>query len=123
MADLETFRAEVRQWLGETCPPNCQGKGSVLPDMVWGGRRQTWGHPDAKLWFDRLVEKGYTVPTWPKDYGGAGLSPAENKVLQEEMARIGTRSMLFNFGIAMLAPALMEFATEEQKRLHLTRIA
>ena len=123
MADLETFRAEVRQWLGETCPPTCQGKGSVLPDMVWGGRRQTWGHPDAKLWFDRLVEKGYTVPTWPKDYGGAGLSPAENKVLQEEMARIGTRSMLFNFGIAMLAPALMEFATEEQKRLHLTRIA
>jgi acyl-CoA dehydrogenase len=123
MADLETFRMEVREWLAENCPPTCQGKDSVLPEMIWGGRRQTWNHPDTKTWFDRLVAKGYTVPTWPKAYGGAGLTPAESKVLQEEMARIGTRSMLFNFGIAMLAPALMEFATEEQKVLHLNRIA
>ena len=123
MAEIENFRREVQDWLAANCPPTCQGKDSVLPPMIWGGRRQTWNHPDTALWFERLVEKGYTVPTWPRAYGGAGLSAAENKVLQEEMARIGTRSMLFNFGIAMLAPALMEFATEEQKVIHLGRIA
>jgi len=123
MTNLEAFRSETRDWLEANCPTTCRGKDSVLPDMMWGGRRQTFNHPDHKLWFDRLVEKGYTVPTWAPAYGGAGLTAEQNKVLQEEMARIGTRSMLFNFGIAMLAPALMEFATEEQKQLHLTRTA
>ena len=100
MTNLESFRSETRDWLEANCPTTCRGKDSVLPDMMWGGRRQTFNHPDHRLWFDRLVEKGYTVPTWAPAYGGAGLTAEQNKVLQEEMARIGTRSMLFNFGIA-----------------------
>src|SRR3546814_10113571 len=76
-----------------------------------------------KLWLERCVEKGYTVPDWPKPYGGAGLSPEETKILRQEMKRIGARSPLDSFGIWMLGPALLKFGTEEQKVHYLTQIA
>jgi acyl-CoA dehydrogenase len=63
------------------------------------------------------------VPTWPKEYGGAGLSPEETAILYEEMRRIGARPPLVSFGISMLGPALLKFGNEEQKRIHLNRIA
>ncbi len=123
MDNLEAFRRDVRQWLEANCPDGCRQPGSVLPDVVWGGRRQTFEHEDVRLWLERLIEKGWTVPSWPREYGGAGLSKEEEKALREEMHRFGTRSPLFSFGIGMLAPALMEFASEAQKREHLPRIA
>ncbi|MFK7751238.1 MAG: acyl-CoA dehydrogenase family protein, partial [Sedimentitalea sp.] len=65
----------------------------------------------------------YTVPTWPKAYGGAGLDRAHEKVFHEEMARINARSPLQSFGIWMLGPALLHFGTEEQKLHYLPPIA
>ncbi len=123
MADLQAFRRDVRQWLEANCPDSCRQPDSVLPDVVWGGRRQTFEHEDVKTWLDLLIEKGWTVPSWPVAYGGAGLSKEEEKALRDEMHQFGTRSPLFSFGIGMLGPALMEFASEEQKREHLPRIA
>jgi len=69
-----------------------------------------------------MAERGWTVPHWPKEYGGGGLSSGEVKVLREEMARIGARLPLDSFGISMLGPALLEFGTEEQKAEHLPPI-
>ena len=91
-------------------------------DVAWGGRNAQFSHPDQKLWLERMGEKGWTCPTWPKEYGGGGLSKEENKILQEEMSAIGARSPLGSFGIWMLGPALLEFATEEQKQEHLPPI-
>jgi alkylation response protein AidB-like acyl-CoA dehydrogenase len=70
-----------------------------------------------------MVERGWTAPTWPKNYGGGGLSPEEAKVLAQEMARIKARPPLFSFGLWMLGPVLLEYGTEEQKRWHLPKIA
>ncbi len=123
MSDLETFRQEARAWLKENCPASCQGDNNILPDILWGGRRQKIDEPDVQLWMDRLVAQGWTIPGWPKEYGGGGLSADESKVLAEEMSAIGTHSPLYSFGISMLGPALLEYATEEQKREHLPRIA
>ena len=67
-----------------------------------------------------MAKKGWTVPTWPVEYGGAGLSRAEEMVIKKEMKRIGARSPLDSFGIWMLGPALLKFGTEEQKKEHLT---
>ena len=67
--------------------------------------------------------RGWTVPTWPKEYGGGGLSKAEGKVLAQEMKRIGARSPLSSFGIWMLGPALLKFGNEEQKKKYLPEIA
>ena len=73
-----------------------------------------------RQWLEVMAARGWTVPDWPKDYGGGGLSPAEARVLKEEMQRIGARPPLTSFGISMLGPALLKFGTEEQKKHYLT---
>jgi alkylation response protein AidB-like acyl-CoA dehydrogenase len=123
MADLENFRAETRAWLEANCPPEMREPARDDSDVYWGGRRATFKNDAQKAWFEACVAKGYTVPAWPKEYGGAGLSPAEAKVLREEMARINARPPLSSFGIWMLGPALLHFGTEGQKQRFLNEIA
>ena len=128
MSDLESFRTEARAWLEENCPPSMRSGGANAigeegDAPIWGGRRAKWSNPEGKLWLDRMGAKGWTAPTWPKEYGGGGLSPAEARVVQQEMARIRARPPLMSFGIWMLGPVLLEYANEEQKREHLPKIA
>ena len=118
MTELQTFREETKNWLEANCPQEMRKPG----DVAWGGRNAHFSHPDQKLWLERMGEKGWTCPTWPSEYGGGGLSKEENKILQEEMSAIGARSPLASFGIWMLGPALLEFATEDQKKEHLPQI-
>jgi alkylation response protein AidB-like acyl-CoA dehydrogenase len=120
--DLETFRRETRAWLEANCPPAMRTPMTSEDDYVWGGRNAKFQSEDAKLWLERMGAKGWTAPTWPKEYGGGGLSPAENAVLQSELKRIGARPALFSFGIWMLGPVLLEYANEEQKKEHLPKI-
>jgi acyl-CoA dehydrogenase len=123
MSDLESFRSDARQWLEENCPPGVRVPGRGMQDVVWGGRRPSFPNDDARIWLERAAQRGWTVPTWPTEYGGAGLSKAEAKALRQEMKRIGARDPLFSYGIAMLAPVLMQYGSEEQKREHLPPIA
>jgi alkylation response protein AidB-like acyl-CoA dehydrogenase len=122
MPDLDTFRTETRAWLEANCPPSMR---TPMPDdeTVWGGRNASYKHPDSKLWLQRMAAQGWTVPTWPKQYGGGGLSAAEARVLDEEMRRLNCRSPLQSFGIWMLGPVLLEEGTEAQKQEHLPKIA
>jgi len=125
VSDLEQFRQETRDWLQDNCPPTMRS-GAQSPegnDAYWGGRNPEISHPDQKLWCDRMAERGWTVPEWPTEYGGGGLDKDHAKVLRQEMARIGAVMPLMSFGISMLGPALLKFGNEEQKKLHLTRIA
>jgi alkylation response protein AidB-like acyl-CoA dehydrogenase len=123
MSDLETFRAEARAWLEENCPAEMRTPAKGDEDVCWGGRNFVFQSDAQKLWLERCVAKGYTVPDWPKAYGGAGLSPQETKVLRQEMAKLGCRSPLNSFGIWMLGPALLKFGTEEQKVHYMGQIA
>jgi alkylation response protein AidB-like acyl-CoA dehydrogenase len=123
MSEIETFRAEARAWLIENCPPEMRQPVRSDADICWGGRNPTFSCPEQKLWMDRMAAKGWTVPDWPKAYGGAGLSAAETKALREEMAALNCRNPLASFGISMLGPAMLKFATEEQKVLYLNQIA
>jgi alkylation response protein AidB-like acyl-CoA dehydrogenase len=124
MSDLDKFRQEVKEWLDENCPPSMKnGADPAIPlDEVWGGRKAVYKNPDSKVWLERMGLKGWTMPTVPKEYGGGGLSKEEVKVLNEEMFMIGTRSPLLSFGIWMLAPVLLEYGTEAQKKEHLPKI-
>jgi len=92
-------------------------------DMCWGGRNWTFQSDAQQRWLEVMAERGWTVPDWPKDYGGGGLTPEQAIVVKEEMARIGARQPLYSFGISMLGPALLKFGTEEQKRHYLPQIA
>ena len=123
MTDLDQFRAETRAWLEANCPPEMREPVRSEKDVCWGGRDQSALSPAQKQWMDAMGAKGWTVPDWPKAYGGGGLSPAETKVLREELRRIGARNPLNSFGISMLGPALLKYGTEEQKLEYLPRIA
>jgi len=123
MADLETFRVETRAWLEANCPAEMRTPMRSEKDACWGGRHFQFQSPAQKQWLDVMASRGWTVPDWPKEYGGGGLSAAESKVLKEEMAALGCRSPLTSFGISMLGPALLKYGTEEQKKHYLTQIA
>ena len=122
MSDLDTFRSDIRAWLEENCPPEMREPMRGEEDICWGGRNWEFQSDAQRVWLERMAEKGYTAPTWPTEYGGAGLSRAEEKVLGEEMKHINARSPLESFGIWMLGPALLKFGSEEQKREHLPPI-
>ena len=121
MASLDEFRKETRTWLEANCPAAMRTPGTE-DETVWGGRREPFVNPDSKVWLERMAEKGWTAPRWPTEYGGGGLSGEEELVLQQEMSRINARSPLSSFGLWMLGPALLEFASEEQKLEHLPKI-
>jgi alkylation response protein AidB-like acyl-CoA dehydrogenase len=123
MADLETFRAETRAWLEANCPPEMRTPMRSEKDACWGGRHFQFQSPAQKQWLDVMASRGWTVPDWPKEYGGGGLPAAETKILKEEMVALGCRPPLTSFGISMLGPALLKYGTEEQKKHYLTQIA
>lgn len=118
MNDIDTFRAEVAQWLLANCPPSMRTP-IVAEEMVWGGSRLTFKTEEQRLWFERMRERGWFAPSWPKEYGGGGLTPKQTRVVEEEMARLGCRQPQYNLGVWMLGPVLLEVGTEEQKREHL----
>jgi len=123
VSELDQFRQDTRTWLEENCPPSMREPVKGFDDLYTGGRNPEIDHPDQKVWCDRMAERGWTVPHWPKEYGGGGLGKEEVKILRQEMARISARSPLESFGISMLGPALLKFGTEEQKQEHLPKIA
>ncbi len=123
MTDLENFRIETRAWLEANCPPEMREPVRGEDDIYWGGRRATFKNDAQRAWLEACVAKGYTVPMWPKEYGGAGLTAPQAKVLREEMGAINARPPLSSFGIWMLGPALLHFGTEGQKQRFLNEIA
>ncbi|MGO9454786.1 MAG: acyl-CoA dehydrogenase family protein [Candidatus Binataceae bacterium] len=123
MADLETFRNETHAWLEANCPPEMRQAAETEDDTCWGGRKWAFQSDAQRLWLERMASKGWTVPEWPKEYGGGGLTRDEAKILRNEMRALGCRSPLDSFGIWMLGPALLKYGNEAQKRTHLPKIA
>ena len=119
MNDLAAFRAHTRAWLETNCPASMRGPGPVAE----AGTKAPSGDPDARLWLQRCAERGWTVPLWPQEYGGAGLDTEGYLVLLDEMRRIRARSPLAGMGVGLIGPTLVEYGTDTQKARHLPRIA
>jgi alkylation response protein AidB-like acyl-CoA dehydrogenase len=119
---LRAFRQEAQDWLEENCPPSIR---SAMPEdeIVNGGSKRKSPNPDSYVWLDRMHSKGWTVPHWPKEYGGADLSTEEYVVLLEEMSKINARIPLTGMGVSMIGPTLLEYGTDAQKLEHLPKIA
>jgi acyl-CoA dehydrogenase len=115
MSSLEGFREEVRSFLEADCPPSLR---APKP----GETRPAPGPDDAKRWAHALADHGYSMPAWPKEYGGGSHGPEETSIIAEEMARIGSMNPALSFGTQMLGPVLLEFASDAQKREHLPKI-
>ena len=117
-----SFREETRTWLEENCPESMRTPmpADEFPDF---GRRAHYKNPDTKLWLDRMAERGWTMPLWPAEYGGGGLSKEQTRVLEEELQRINARPALGGgMGTSMIGPALLEFGSPEQCGEHIPRI-
>lgn len=114
---IEEFRHEVRDWLAKNFPPSLKGKSAI---MFAEGRGPS--DPDFPRWKKAMAEKGWGTPTWPKQYGGGGLTRAAARILQEEMNKIGAFSPIGGMGVAMFGPTLLEYGNEEQKRRHVPPI-
>ena len=116
--DIDAFRADAKAWLEANFPASLKGKSAMAyiedesPDDA-----------DIKAWTHAMGEKGWGVPTWPKAYGGGGLSPAEARALQQEMNRIGAWNPVGGMGTMMFGPTLLEYGNEEQKQQHIRAIA
>ena len=115
-ADLDAFRAEAREWLEGNFPKSLRNSEQA---MIPGGEKPTG---DALAWKKAMAEKGWGTPTWPKQYGGGGLSGPQARVLQQEMDRIGAYNPVAGMGTSMFGPTLLEYGTEDQKQRHIPPI-
>ena len=116
MTDLEKFRRETREWLEANCPPEMRRPMTSDEDTFWGGRNTKFSSEPQRVWFERMRDKGWTVPHWPKEFGGGGLDGEETKIVRQEMAAIGARQPLTSFGISMLGPALLRYSAPTRRR-------
>ena len=106
---LEDFRTEARAWLTDNCPPGARAG-------------QRGDREDARVWRERLIEKGWSAPTWPTEYGGGGLSNEEYMVLIQELRSARATVPFGGMGQSLIGPTLLELGTEDQKRRHIPPI-
>jgi alkylation response protein AidB-like acyl-CoA dehydrogenase len=111
----EEYREKVQAFLAEHLPPHWQGVGALE-----GEAYTTF----VAEWRKALHEHGYLAVSWPKEYGGGGLTALEQVVLAEEFTRAGVPPGGPNdvFSIQMVGNTLLEWGTEEQKQYYLPRI-
>ena len=113
--EAEAFRDRIRGFLAEHLPEGWSGAGALPPD-----ERSAFTH----RWRRTLADRGLVAVSWPKEYGGAGLSALEQVVLAEEFARAGAPLGAENdlLGIELLGNTLIALGSEQQKRHFLPRI-
>ena len=114
-AEVEQFRKELRAWLAV----------NLTHDVVTAGRRS--GHDpvafDAhRAWNRTLADAGWAAVSWPPDYGGRGATVLEQLVYAEETTRVRAPLPLNVIGMNNIAPAIMQYGTESQKRTLLPRM-
>lgn len=113
-SEQKTWRAEVRTFLKEQLPQSVTG-------MSRWEEEEKESSPDMESWRSALAQRGWIAPAWPAEYGGAGLSPVEQFILNEEFAE-ARALQLGGLGVMMLGPTLIAHGTEEQKQDHIPRI-
>ncbi len=119
--NLDDFRQQTRNWLEDNFPPSLAGASLGMEGDGGSGLGE-----DLALWRQRLAAQGWGAPTWPVEYGGAGLTHPKAKIISEEMSRVGAFNpipMLAGMGVTMVGPTVLEYGTDDQKRRHLPGIA
>jgi alkylation response protein AidB-like acyl-CoA dehydrogenase len=109
--EQESFREEVRSWLGKNLPKDWVARVRQSGDVP---------RPEAydfmRNWQRQMYEAGFVGLTWPKEAGGRGLTFMEEMILQEEMALHRAPPVLNILAIGMAGPTIIAYGTEEQKK-------
>jgi alkylation response protein AidB-like acyl-CoA dehydrogenase len=112
--EAETFRGEVRAWLEENLPERW-----FDDDVEMSAEERTRFNRE---WPEKLHAGGWICATWPKEYGGKGLTTMEGVVLAEEFARAKAPMRADFFGDTLVGPTILQWGSEEQKQEFLPRI-
>ncbi len=113
-ADVESFRATIRDWLVAALPSGWFEPGFTQTDDERAAFNETWT--------EKLFEGGWICAGWPTEYGGKGLTLLEQVVLNEEFARAGAPMRADFFGDTLVGPTILQWGTDEQKREFIPRI-
>ena len=113
--DQETFRATVRSWLKTNMPREWKPTGSS--EIPRAGQ-----YDFLRRWQRTLFDAGYIGLTWPKEYGGGGLTFMEELILQQEMALAKAPPILNVLGVGMGGPTIIAWGNEEQKKRYPSKI-
>lgn len=108
----QAFQQDVREFLQANYPADIQqkvAKGIALKK------------DDYVRWQKVLADKGWIAPGWPKEFGGPGWTPVEKYIFEEECGAANCLRTV-SFGLVMLAPVLMQFGTDEQRKKYLSDI-
>ena len=106
-----SFRDEVRSWLKVNIPKDwveTVRAGSDIP--------RSDAYDFLSRWQRKLYDAGFMGLTWPKDYGGRGLTFMEELILHQEMALVKAPPILNILAIGMAGPTIIAYGTEEQKK-------
>ena len=108
----EAFRVDLRAWLHDNLPD---------PGDIAADPRLSSAHlPDwARRWQRRLFDAGWLVPGWPPELGGRDATPVQQMVYFEEFARIDVQRAYNPQGLGIVAPSLLDAATDEQRERYL----
>jgi alkylation response protein AidB-like acyl-CoA dehydrogenase len=109
------FRARAHAWLAANKPVSFADRGFALAIDEESVRQ-------LRDWQRRLYEAGYLGLSWPREYGGQGLTIIEAAIFNEEMARVRAPAPLNELGLSMGAPTILEHGTDEQKRRYISKI-
>jgi alkylation response protein AidB-like acyl-CoA dehydrogenase len=116
-AEDEAFREEARAWLTD----KLEGEFSVVRGR--GGPGDEHSLFDERLAWERaLGAAGWTGISWPKEYGGRGLSLTQQVIFYEEYARAEGPGRVGIVNEGLLGPTIIAFGNEEQKRRFLPPI-
>ena len=105
----DDFRALVRGWFEREYPR----------DMRHPSRRLHWH--EVKDWYMKLASRGWAAPSWPREFGGMGLSPNKLLIFIEEQERWGV-ARTPDMGIIMVGPLLLKHGTDAQRAHYLPKI-
>jgi alkylation response protein AidB-like acyl-CoA dehydrogenase len=117
-ASEDAFRTEVRQFLAAHFPDELRGTGNMLAGLD-GPTNET---PVQKKWREAVGERGWGTPTWPKEYGGGGLTKGQARLIEHEFAKVGAYNPIGGMGVMMFGPTLLEYGDEKQKLEHIPPI-
>jgi len=114
----DAFRAEVHEFLARNFPEELKGKANLLAGLD-GPTNETAAHTK---WREAFGGLGWGTPTWPKAYGGGGLTRQQAKILSQEMGKVGAWNPIGGMGILMFGPTMLEYGNEAQKLEHIPPI-
>ncbi|MGH7392373.1 MAG: acyl-CoA dehydrogenase family protein [Candidatus Rokuibacteriota bacterium] len=116
-AEQEAFRSRVRAWLKDNMPREWTSRVMASSDVP---------RPEAyeflRGWQRKLYEAGFIGLTWPREYGGRGLTFMEELILHEEMALAKAPPVLNILGVGMAGPTIIAYGTEAQKQRYPAKI-